>query len=65
MSKREAHALVEDLLKTEAKLLRWRQKGIGLIMTQDTYQCLSETDHPQKNFVLQGVLVDRRGKLRY
>lgn len=65
MSPKEAKDLIEELLKAETKLLKWRQKGIGLVMTKETYKDLSETDHPKKDFVLQGILVERRGKLRY
>lgn len=65
MSKKEAYDLVEELLKAESKLLKWRQKGVGIVMTQETYQALGEADHPKKDFVLQGVLVERRGRLRF
>ena len=65
LSKKEAYSLLEELLKAEAKLLKWRQKGVGIVMTKETYKALSESDHPKKDFVLQGVIVERRGKLRF
>ena len=65
MTKKEAYNLLEELLKAESKLLKWRQNGVGIVMTKETYQALSESDHPKKDFVLQGVIVERRGKLRF
>jgi hypothetical protein len=65
ISKKEAYDLLEELLKAESKLLKWRQKGVGIVMTKETYKALSEAEHPKKDFVLQGVLVERRGKLRF
>lgn len=65
MTKKAAYDLVEDLLKSEKKLLKWRQNGIGIVMTKETHQALNESDHPKKEFVLHGVIVERRGKLRY
>lgn len=65
LSKKEAFSLLEELLKAESKLLKWRQKGVGIIMTKETYKALNESDHPKKDFVLQGVIVERRGKLRF
>jgi hypothetical protein len=65
LTKKEAYSLVEELLKVEAKLLKWRRLGIGIVMTKETEMALRESGHPKKDFVLQGVLVERRGKLRY
>jgi tryptophan 2,3-dioxygenase len=65
MSQKEAYDLLEELLKAESKLLKWRQKGVGIVMTKETYKTLSGAKHPKKDFVLQGVLVERRGKLRF
>lgn len=65
MTKKTAHELIEELLKSEAKLLKWRRNGIGLVATKETFQALSESDHPKKDFVLQGMMVERRGNLRY
>jgi hypothetical protein len=65
ISKKEAYDLLEELLKAETKLLKWRQSGVGIVMTKETYKALSEADHPKKDYILQGVLVERRGKLRF
>lgn len=65
LSKKEAYTLIDELLKAESKLLKWRQKGVGIVMSKETYRVLGESDHPKKDFVLQGVLVERRGKLRF
>jgi hypothetical protein len=65
LSKKAAYELVEELLKSEKKLLKWRQSGIGLVITKETHKALSESEHPKKDFVLHGVIVERRGKLRY
>ena len=65
LSKKAAYDVLEDLLKSEKQLGRWRKSGIGLVMEKETFEALSQSDHPGKDFVLQGVLVDRRGKLRF
>lgn len=65
LTPKDAHKLLEELYKAERKLQKWRQNGIGIVMTQETYKLLSEVDHPKKDFILQGVLVERRGKLRF
>lgn len=65
LSKKAAYDLLEDLLQAEKHLNRWRKSGIGLVMEKETFEALSQSDHPGKGFVLQGVLVDRRGKLRF
>ena len=65
ITKKAARAILEDLLKSEKKLVRWRQHGIGLVMTKETFEALKVSDHPKKDFILQGVIVERRGKLRY
>ena len=65
LSKKEAYGLLDELLKAEPKLQKWRQKGVGIVMTKETHKTLSESDHPKKDFVLQGVIVERRGKLRF
>ncbi|HTC22395.1 MAG TPA: hypothetical protein VK859_16190 [bacterium] len=65
ISKKAAHDLLEELFKAEPKLLKWRRHGIGVIMSKETFKALKESDHPKKEFILQGVLVERRGKLRF
>ena len=65
LTKKIAHELLSELLKAEPRLLKWRKNGIGLVMSKETYKALSESDHPNKDFILQGVLVERRGKLRF
>ena len=65
ISNKIANELLEELFKAEPKLKKWRQNGIGIVMSKETFQALSETDHPKKDFILQGVLVERRGNLRY
>jgi hypothetical protein len=65
ITKKIAYDLLEDLLKAEKKLLKWRQHGIGIVMTGETHKALSESEHPKKDFILHGVLVERRGKFRY
>ncbi len=65
LSKKEAYSLLDELLKAEPKLVKWRQKGVGIVVAKETYKALSESDHPKKDFVLQGVLVERRGRLRF
>ena len=65
LSKKAAYDLLEDFLKAEKQLNHWRKNGIGLVMDKETFEALSQSDHPGKDFVLQGVLVDRRGKLRF
>lgn len=62
---KDAHKLLDELLKAEAKFLKWRQCGIGIAMTKETYDALNASTHPKKDFILQGVIVERRGKLRY
>ena len=64
MTEKMAHELIEELFKAEPKLHKWRRHGIGIVMTKETHKALSEADHPHKGFVLQGVLIERRGKLR-
>ncbi len=65
MTKKLAKELLDDLLKAESKLQKWRLNGIGIVMSKETFKALSESDHPKKDFILQGVVVERRGKLRY
>lgn len=65
LAPKDAHKLLEELFKAEKQLQKWRQNGIGIVMTQDTYKVLSGVEHPKKDFILQGVLVERRGKLRF
>lgn len=65
LTKKVANGLLGELLKEEKKLQRWRLNGIGLVMTKETYQALKESDHPKKDFILQGVLVERRNNLRF
>ena len=62
---KEAVKLLDELLKSEAKFVKWRQQGIGITMTKETFDALNTSSHPKKDFVLQGVIVERRGKLRY
>ena len=64
ISEKVAHDLIEELFKAEKKLHKWRRHGIGIVMTKETYTALKAASHPKKDFVLQGVLVERRGKLR-
>jgi hypothetical protein len=65
ISKKTAHDLLEELLKAETKLHKWRKHGIGLVLSKETHKALKESDHPKKDFILQGVLVERRGNLRF
>lgn len=65
LTKKAADDLLQDLFKSEPKLLKWRQQGVGLIVSKETFKALSEADHPKKDFILQGVLVERRGNLRF
>lgn len=65
ISKKMAHDLLEELLKAETKLHKWRKHGIGVILSKETFKALKDSDHPKKDFILQGVLVERRGNLRY
>jgi hypothetical protein len=65
ISKKAAYDLLSDLLKAEPKLSQWWKQGIGIVMTKETFKALKETDHPSKDFILQGVLIERRGNLRY
>lgn len=65
ITKKEAHDLLEELFKAEKKLHHWRKQGVGIVMTKETFEALKEADHPHKDFILQGVLVERRGKHRY
>ncbi len=57
--------LLNELLKAETKLHKWRKHGIGLVVSKETFKALSESGHPKKDFILQGVLVERRGNLRF
>jgi hypothetical protein len=65
LTKKTAHDLIEELLKAETKLLKWRRNGIGLVVTKETHQAFTDSEHPKKDFVLQGLMVERRGNLRY
>jgi hypothetical protein len=65
MTKAAAGELLNELLKAEPKLRKWRKQGIGIVMTKETFKALSESDHPSRDFILQGVLVERRGNLRF
>jgi len=65
ISKKMAYDLLEDLLKSEKKLLKWRQHGIGMVLTKETFKALKECDHPKKDFILQGIMVERRNTFRY
>lgn len=65
LTDKEATKLLDELLKSEAKFVKWRHLGIGMTMTKETYDALNACSHPKKDFVLQGVIVERRGKLRY
>ena len=65
LTPKEGHKLLEELFKAEKQLQKWRQSGVGIVMTQETYKVLSGVDHPKRDFILQGVLVERRGKLRF
>ena len=60
-----AYKLLEELFKAETKLNKWRTHGIGIVMSRETFKALNESNHPQKDFILQGVLVERRTKLRF
>jgi len=60
-----AHELLEELYKAEKKLHKWRRHGIGLVMTKETHKALNDSKHPKKHFILEGVIVERRGKLRF
>jgi len=65
ITEKAARELVDELFKAEPKLNKWRKNGIGIVMTKETHKVIKELDHPNKDFVLQGVLVERRGMLRY
>jgi hypothetical protein len=65
MDKKTAYGLLEELFKAEKKLNKWRLHGIGIVMSKETFKALNESEHPKKDFILQGVLVERRGKLRF
>jgi hypothetical protein len=65
MTKATAGELLSELLKAEPKLRKWRKHGIGIVMTKETFRALSESGHPSRDFILQGVLVERRGNLRF
>jgi hypothetical protein len=65
MNEKTARDLLEELFKAEPKLLKWRRNGIGIVMTKETYKALSESKHPRKDYILQGVIVERRGTLRF
>ena len=65
ITEKMAHELLEELFKAEPKLNKWRKHGIGIVMSKETYEALKAADHPKKGFVLQGVLVERRGNLRF
>lgn len=64
ISKKTAHELLGELFKAETKLNKWRKHGIGIVMTRETYNALKESEHPHRDFILQGVVIERRGKLR-
>jgi hypothetical protein len=65
MTDKTAKELLEELFKTEKKLQKWRRHGIGVILSKETYKALKGSSHPKKDYILQGVLVERRGSLRY
>lgn len=65
MNEKAAHEIIEELFKLESKLKKWRLHGIGIVVSKDTFEALKAVKHPKKDFVLQGVLVERRGKLRF
>ena len=65
IAEKEAHKILDELLKAETKFVKWRQYGIGVAMTKETYDALNASNHPKKDFILQGVIVERRNKLRY
>jgi hypothetical protein len=65
MSEKTAKELLDELFKAEKKLQKWRRHGIGIILSKETYKALKESGHPKKDYILQGVLVERRGSLRY
>lgn len=65
LSKKTANELLEELFKAEPKLSKWRKHGIGIVMSKETFKALGASDHPKKDFILQGVLVERRGNLRF
>jgi hypothetical protein len=65
ITKKTAHELLDELFKAEPKLNKWRRHGIGIVMSKETFKTLKESDHPNKDFILQGVLVERRGNLRF
>lgn len=65
INEKTAYGLLDELFKAEPKLNKWRRHGIGIVMSKETFKVLNESDHPKKDFVLQGVLVERRGKLRF
>jgi hypothetical protein len=65
MTEKTAHELLDELFKAEKKLQKWRRHGIGIILSKETHKALSNSSHPKKDYILQGVLVERRGNLRY
>ena len=65
ITKKIANELLGELLKAEPKLNKWRKHGIGIVMSKETFKSLKESGHPNEDFILQGVLVERRGKLRF
>ncbi len=65
IDEKTAHGLLEELFKAEPKLNKWRRHRIGIVMSKETFKALSKSNHPKKDFILQGVLVERRGKLRF
>jgi hypothetical protein len=65
ITEKVAHEIIEELFELETNLKKWRLHGIGIIMSKHTFEVLKAVKHPKKDFVLQGVLVERRGKLRF
>jgi hypothetical protein len=65
INEKTANSLLEELFKAEPKLNKWRTHGIGIVMSRETFKALNESNHPKKDFILQGVLVERRAKLRF
>jgi hypothetical protein len=65
INEKVANSLLDELFKAESKLNKWRTHGIGIVMSKETFKALNESNHPKKDFILQGVLVERRTKLRF
>ena len=65
ITQKQAKELLGELLKAEKNLNKWRKHGIGIVMSKETFKSLKESGHPNADFILQGVLVERRGKLRF